>query len=81
MMRHVLPAVAITIIVLGGAVLLLGGTNAGVWVLDTYAHARGGTWYQARFLCRGCSHRRHIGRTALNGVTLCTHCAPPGGTR
>lgn len=84
MMHHILPAAAITIIVLSAAVLLLGGTNAGVWALNVYARLHGGTWHQARFECPGCGKRCHVGRPGPAAATLCLHCSPaprPGGTR
>ena len=73
-------AVAAIIITAGVATILLGGTNAGVWVLNRYARARGGEWHQARFPCPGCpsgrNQRHHIGRPGPTGTTLCLHCSP-----
>lgn len=72
-------AVAVIIVVLGLAVLVLGGTDFGVWALGRYARSRGGEWRQAAFLCPGCpsgAQRHHIARPGPLGTTLCVNCSP-----
>lgn len=80
-MTLVLPAAAITIIVAGVAVLLLGGTDVGVQALNRYARTRGGEWRQAAFRCPGCHRPRHIARPGPIGTTLCVHCSPAPAQR